>query len=151
MVGCGFGVDGCETGGGAGVAAVRGDCDIPVGREEADYCAGGVGLDAEGSQSRGKDEGGAHVDYNSSLAVVESVEERKKERFFFEMATSPYLYLRALIRADDYVRSFACKSRLKEGPQKLVACDDVRHWPNIALKTDKLLESGRDKFIVVVC
>ena len=107
-------------------------------------------MDAEGSQSRGKDEGGAHVDYNSSLAVVESVEERKKERFFFEMATSPYLYLRALIRAD-YVRSFACKSRLKEGPQKLVACDDVRHWPNIALKTDKLLESGRDKFIVVVC
>lgn len=62
MVGCGVGVDGCETGGGAGVAAVFGDVDVLVGCEEADYCAGGVGLDADGSQSCAEDEGGAHVD-----------------------------------------------------------------------------------------
>lgn len=62
MVGRSFGVEGRETGGGAGVAAVVGNCDVPIGREEADYCAGGVGLGAEGSQRCGDDEGGAHAD-----------------------------------------------------------------------------------------
>lgn len=72
MVGCGVGVDGGQTGGGAGVAAVFGDCDVPVGREEADYCAGGVGLGAEGSQSCAEDEGGAHGDVIIVLSVCKS-------------------------------------------------------------------------------
>lgn len=64
MVCCGGCVDVGQTGGGAGVATVFGDSDVPIWREEADDGAAGgvVGFSAEGSQCRGEEDRGAHVD-----------------------------------------------------------------------------------------